>query len=131
MVARDAELMDAVCDVARLYDVPVYGMAGTCHEEVCRARDVPFVAELYVDLPYRADGSLVIPRRPGRTPPELAAERARRGLTAGTVQAVTGEELPIRVDSICVHSDTPNAPEVAAAVLDVLRSVAPADVAPS
>lgn len=116
MVARDPALMASVCDVAELYQVPVYGMAGTAHEQVAEARGIPFVAELYVDLAYRADGTLIIVRRPHATPPELAAERARRGLVDGLVQAETGELLPVRFDSICVHSDTPNAVEVAAAV---------------
>ena len=122
MLARDEELMDAACDVALQYGVPVYGMAGTAHERVALRRGVGFVAEFYVDLGYRADGSLVIERRPHATPPDLAAERARLALEEGVVVAVTGERLPVRVDSICVHSDTPNAVDVAAAV----RRVVPA-----
>ncbi|GAB6987002.1 5-oxoprolinase subunit PxpA [Nocardioides pyridinolyticus] len=120
MVARDEELMDAVCDVAVQYAVPVFGMAGTAHERVAERRDVPFVAEFYVDLPYRADGSLVIARRPHATPVADAVERARLALTEGVAVAQTGERFPMRVDSICVHSDTPNAIDVAAAVRGVI-----------
>ncbi len=122
MVARDERLMDAVCDVAAIFEVPVYGMAGTAHENVAKRRDVPFVAELYVDLGYRADGSLIIVRRPSATPPEVAAERARRGIVEGVVLSDTGEKVPIRVDSVCVHSDTPNAIDVARAVRAVVSS---------
>lgn len=123
MVARDEELMHAVCDVAAQYAVPVFGMAGTGHERVATKRAVPFVAEFYVDLGYRADGSLIIARRPHATPPAQAAERARVALTEGVAIADTGERLPMRVDSICVHSDTPNAIEVATAVRNVIESV--------
>jgi len=73
MVARDEELMDAVCDVAVIYGIPVYGMTGTAHERVAAKRGVDFVAEFYVDLRYRPDGSLIIPRRPHATPPDVAA----------------------------------------------------------
>lgn len=125
MVARDEKLMDAVCDVALLFEVPVYGMAGTAHEKVAKRRGVPFVAELYVDLAYRADGSLIIVRRPSATPPEVAAERARSGIVDGVVQADSGERVPIRVDSVCVHSDTPNAVDVARAVRAVVNSATP------
>src|ERR687886_3013514 len=83
MVARDEALMDAVCDVAVQYGVPVFGMAGTAHERVAQRRGVGFVAEFYVDLGYTADGALVIERRPHATPPELAAGRARLALTEG------------------------------------------------
>ena len=123
MVARDEALMDAVCDVALQYGVPVFGMAGTPHEAVAGRRGVPFVAELYVDLAYRADGSLVILRRPAPTPPERAAERARRALEEGVVVADTGERIPIRFESICVHSDLPGAVDVATAVRGVLDAV--------
>src|SRR5690606_25036677 len=100
-----------------------FGMAGTAHERVAAQRGIPFVAEFYVDLGYRADGSLIIARRPHATPPELAAERARLALTEGVAIADTGERLPMRVDSICVHSDTPNAIDVATAVRRVIASV--------
>ncbi|MFM8350517.1 MAG: LamB/YcsF family protein, partial [Actinomycetales bacterium] len=117
-------LMESVCDVAELYGVPVFGLAGTAHEQVAKARGIPFVAELYVDLGYRADGTLIIIRRPHATPPEVAAERARRGVVDGQIQAETGELLPVRFDSICVHSDTPNAVEVAQAVREVVNQAA-------
>lgn len=120
MVARDEELMDAVCEVAADFGVGVFGMPGTHHESAAERWGVPFTAEFYVDLGYRADGGLVISRRPSPTPPELAAQRARQALTEGTTRAVTGEVLPVRLDSICVHSDTPGAAEVAAAVRAVL-----------
>jgi UPF0271 protein len=120
MVARDEALMDSVCDVAVQYGVPVYGMAGTAHERVAARRDVPFVAEFYVDLGYRADGSLIIARRPHATPPDLAAGRARLALTEGEAETDSGTRIPVRFESICVHSDTPNAVEVATAVRGVL-----------
>lgn len=123
MVARDDELMDAVCDVAIQYEVPIFGMANTAHERACEARGVPFLAEFYVDLGYRADGSLIILRRPRATPPEDAVRRARQALTEGIATADTGEQFPIRVDTICVHSDTPNAVEVAKAVRQVITEV--------
>jgi UPF0271 protein len=116
MVARDEVLMDAVCDVAVQYGVPVYGIAGTAHERVAERRGVPFVGEFYVDLGYRADGSLIIVRRPEATDVEKARERAQLAMSEGIAIAQTGERLPVRFDSICVHSDTPNAVEVATAV---------------
>lgn len=124
MAARDEDLMDAICDVAVQYEVPIYGMAGTAHETVTAKRDVPFVAELYVDMRYRADGSLIIVRRPQATPLDEAAARAREGLTEGLVTAETGERIPIRFDSICVHSDTPNAVDVATAIRGVITEEA-------
>jgi UPF0271 protein len=122
MVGRDEDLMDAVCDVALLYGVSVYGMTGTAHERVAAKRGVDFVAEFYVDLGYRADGSLIITRRPQATPPDLAAKRARLALEEGVAEADNGERIPVRFESVCVHSDTPNPVDVATAVRQVVAS---------
>ena len=120
MLARDAELMGAVCDVAELYGVPLFGMANTVHESVALERGLPFVAEFYVDLEYNAQGGLIIARRPHATLVERAVERTLLALTEGVAIADTGERIPMRFDSICVHSDTPGATEVAAAIRQVL-----------
>ncbi len=122
MVARDEGLMDAVCDVALAYGVPVFGMAGTAHERVAERRGVPFLAEFYVDLEYAADGSLIISRRPHATAPERARERAELALREGVAIAATGERIPMRVETVCVHSDTPNAVEVARTIRDVVTA---------
>ncbi|EKG19675.1 hypothetical protein MPH_03056 [Macrophomina phaseolina MS6] len=42
---------------------PVFGLAGTVHEEVAREMGLPFVAELYGDVKYNKDGTLVIDRK--------------------------------------------------------------------
>ncbi|MEU4837491.1 5-oxoprolinase subunit PxpA [Nocardia testacea] len=123
MSSRDPELAEAVALVAADYEVPIFGIAGTEHEAAADKIGVPFVAEFYVDLGYRADGTLIVARRPHATPVGEATERARRALGDGIATAVTGEEFPIRVDSICVHSDTPNAIEIAQAVRNVLSTL--------
>ncbi len=122
MLARDAELMRSAARVALLFDVPVYGIAGTAHQTVCEELDVQFVAELYVDLNYGPAGELLIQRRPEPTDPAAAARRVSRALVDGLVEASDGTLLTIPFHSICVHSDAPNSPEVAAAVRSALDS---------
>ncbi|MBB3664495.1 UPF0271 protein [Prauserella sediminis] len=122
MSAREPEIAEAVARVAADYEVPLFGIASSEHEKAARKLDVPFVAEFYVDLGYRADGSLIVARRPHATPVDEATERAKRALADGIATAVTGEEFAIRVDSICVHSDTPNAVDIAKAVRGVLSA---------
>lgn len=120
MVAKDPALMEAVAAVAADHGVTVLGLAGTAHESVCAERGVPFVAELYVDLDYDAEGGLIIQRTPRATEPQAAADRVARALTEGIVRAEDGTELPTRFDSVCVHSDAPGAPAVARAVREAI-----------
>lgn len=120
MLARDEDLMQGAVNVAKTYGVPVFGIAGSAHQRVADREGVEFVGELYVDLNYNSEGGLIILRRPERTDPAAAAERVRRVLEDGTVEAIDGTQLTIAFDSICVHSDTPNSPEVANAVRSAL-----------
>ena len=122
MLARDEELMLGAVKVAKTYDVPIFGIAGSAHQRVAEREGVRFIGELYVDLNYNAEGGLIILRRPEHTDPERAAERVRRVLSDGIVLADDGTELHIEFGSICVHSDTPNSPEVARAVRKALGS---------
>ncbi|MDE8588393.1 5-oxoprolinase subunit PxpA [Arthrobacter sp. NQ4] len=122
MLAGDEDLMQAAAGTAKQFGVPFYGLAGTAHESVCRAMGVDFVAELYVDLNYGPGGELLIQRRPAPTDPAAAAERVSRAVAGGPVPAVDGTPLNIAFQSICVHSDAPNAVAVASAVRKALDS---------
>lgn len=116
MTASDPELASVVCDVAKKFGVSVYGMAGTRHEEAAHDAGVVFVSEYYADLDYAANGSLIISRTHGAVDPVAAAERALRAVLEGVVRSVEGSDVAVRADTVCVHSDTPNAVELARAV---------------
>ncbi|MGK3708812.1 5-oxoprolinase subunit PxpA [Arthrobacter sp. IK3] len=120
MTASDEALMAAVCEVARQYGVPVFGLAGTAHESAAAAAGVGFVPEFYVDLEYGEDGNLIVERRPRERPLASVRERTLQALREGTVTSSSGTLLPVTVESICVHSDLPNAPEVARTVREAI-----------
>ncbi|WP_370279108.1 5-oxoprolinase subunit PxpA [Pseudarthrobacter sp. NamB4] len=122
MLAGDEELMEAAAGTAKQFGVPFFGLAGTAHESVCRSMGVDFIAELYVDLNYGPAGELLIKRRPEPTDPSAAAERVSRAVAGQPVLAVDGTPLGITFQSICVHSDAPNAVAVASAVRSALKA---------
>ncbi|MCW0212174.1 MAG: 5-oxoprolinase subunit PxpA [Pseudonocardia sp.] len=121
MAARDPEVAAAVADAADVFGAPLMGMSGTVHEEVWGARDAGFISEYYADLDYRDDGSLIITREHLPFDPVTSAEAALRAVTEGKASSVNGKELTVRADSVCVHSDTPNAVDLARAVHEALR----------
>jgi len=116
MAARSEEVANAICDAAEPFQVPLLGMARTRHEEVYTRRGFPFLAEFYVDLDYDKDGRLIITREHVAWDPDLAAKRTLRAITENKVKTVNGNDIPMRADCICVHSDTPGAVAVAQAV---------------
>lgn len=62
MMYRDKEVCRAVyAGVPK--GTTVFGLAGTFHEEVAKEMNLPFTAELYGDVKYNKDGTLVIDRK--------------------------------------------------------------------
>ncbi len=116
MAARQEDIAHAVCDAADIYHVPLLGMTGTLHETIYPARGHRMIAEFYADLDYRPDGSLIVTREHDAKDPALMAARSLRAITDGRGTATDGSDIPLRCDSICVHSDTPNALDIARAV---------------
>ena len=116
MAARMEEIAEAVCDAADVFKVPLYGMKNTLHETVYTRRGHGFVAEFYADLGYDDDGGLIITREHEAVDPADAAKRCLRAIEEGKTASVNGVDVEVGSDCICVHSDTPNAIEVAKAV---------------
>ncbi len=122
MAMRDADMAHAICDAAELFGLPLLGMAGTVQEEVYGQRNVPFAAEFYVDLDYDGDGGLIITRVHHAWDPQEAASRTLRAIEQGVVKTVDGNDVSVRAESLCVHSDTPGAVDVAKAVYETVKS---------
>ncbi|MGB5558527.1 MAG: LamB/YcsF family protein [Paracoccaceae bacterium] len=116
MAARQEEIAHAICDAADVFGVPILGMTGTLHETVYPARGHGFVAEYYGDLDYRPDGSLIVTREHDAKDPQEMVRRCVRAITEGQGTATDGSSFPTRCDTICIHSDTPNALDIARAV---------------
>jgi UPF0271 protein len=121
MAARSEEVAHAVADAADVFGVPILGMKGTVHERVYTARGHAFLAEFYADLFYNDDGSLVITRKHDPVDAAEAAARSLRAIKEGKTKSMSGKDVAVGADAICVHSDTPNAVEVARAVGEAVR----------
>jgi len=124
MAARDPEVANACADAADVFGVPLMGLAGTLHETVWRdERGHALLAEFFADLDYSDEGRLIITREHPAMDPATCAEAARRAVVEGRLVTVGGRELPVTAATVCVHSDTPNAVEIAQAVREALRDV--------
>jgi UPF0271 protein len=79
--------------------------------------------EAFGDRAYNEDGTLVSRMLPGSliTDPGAVAERVL-GFTRGTVTAITGKEIRIEADTVCLHGDTPGAGAIARRVRERLEA---------
>lgn len=125
MAARDEETANAICDAAEIFGVPLLGMKNTLHEVIYRRRGIEFLSEYYADLDYNDDGSLIIAREHDPVDPDIAASRCLRAIEEGKTTSVNGQVIEVGCDCICVHSDTPNAVEVALAVRESIKPYLP------
>ena len=116
MAARMEHIAHAVADAADVFKVPLMGMINTLHESIYRERGHKMMAEFYVDLDYNDDGALIITREHEAKDAQEAAAKAIRAIKEGKVKSVGGKDIAVRADTICVHSDTPNAVDIAVAV---------------
>ena len=121
MAAKQEHIANAVADVGEHYKVPVFGLAGTLHEEVYTARGLDFRAEFYADLAYDGNGNLIITREHHSVDPSDAAARCLRAVNERLTESVDGKDIQVKAQTICVHSDTPNAVDVARAVREVIE----------
>ncbi len=116
MAARQEEVAHAIADAAEIFGVPLFGMTATFHELIYPQHGIEFIPEFYADLDYRPDGSLIVTREHEAMDPDIMAERCVRAIAEGKGTATDGSFFPLSCRTICIHSDTPNAIDIAAAV---------------
>jgi UPF0271 protein len=88
--------------------------AAFCEELAALGHEV--IGEIYPDLSYSPDGKLIIQRRKLKTDLAFAAAQVKRFLAEGVVEAEDGSLIRREARSVCIHSDGPNAVDVAHAV---------------
>jgi len=126
VAAVDEVQAAAVVAAVRDYDraLPVVCSPGSTLAELAVGAGLTIVAEGFADRAYEPDGSLVSRTQPGAVidDPETVVKRALRLAREGTVDAVDGSVIPLRITTICLHSDTPGAAELARRIRDALTA---------
>ena len=114
----------AVAEAVHAVDpgLPVLGLSGSAFFAAANDVGLRTVPEAFADRAYRADGQLVSRRLPNAVLHDVAeiADRVASMVAAGRVAAVDGSTIPITVESVCVHGDSPGAVQIANAVRDRL-----------
>ena len=120
MAVRDAALADAIARAVRAFDpaLILFGLPGSELLRAGQACGLAVAAEGFADRSYEPDGSLTPRSRSGAVIHDTASvvARAVRMGTEGKVTAVDGSEIPMRVQTICTHGDTPGAQALTRAI---------------
>jgi len=122
---RNRELAEAIAEgVARWSrDVVLVGLAGSPMLDVFREAGFAVAAEAFADRRYEADGTLRSRKFADALirNPEEAAWQALGIAERGLVIASDGSQVDVKAQTICIHGDTPGAPEIAERVARTLR----------
>jgi UPF0271 protein len=125
-IVTNREQAAAVAEAVATVDpgLPVLGLTGSSFFDEAGHRGLRTVAEAFADRAYQPDGQLVSRREPGAVLSDAAAiaERVLNMVTSGTVTAVDGSTVPVSVESVCVHGDSPGAVQIAATVRERLKA---------
>jgi UPF0271 protein len=117
MAAKNRALAGAIAKAVASFDrgLVFYALAGSPMLDVGRDAGLTVAAEGFADRSYEADGSLTPRAQPGSvvSDPSIVVARAIRMVRDGTVVTTSGHEIALRIDTLCVHGDTPGAEMVA------------------
>lgn len=116
IAARDEKTSLAIAKgVAKISkDFILYGLAGSLMIDLWRNEGFDVASEAFADRHYENDGFLRSRKFSDAlfTEPEDAAKQALLIAREGKVISITGEEIKIDADTICIHSDTENSIEI-------------------
>ena len=125
MAVRDAALADAIARAAAIIDrtLILVGLPGSEIVAAGKREGLRTACEGYADREYQPDGALVSRQKLGAVieDPGRIVPRAVRMVRDREVEAVDGWLLPLTIETLCVHGDTPGAAELAARIRAALN----------
>jgi UPF0271 protein len=125
-VVHDEEQAAAVVDGVVLAGaaLPVLGLPSSRFLKIAERAGLPVVTEAFADRAYTEEGTLVPRTQEGAviTEAEAVVERSLGLARFGVVTSHSGERVPVRARSLCLHGDTPGAVELARRVRARLES---------
>jgi len=126
MASEDADLARAAYAAALSVDpeIIVMVLAGTAQEAAARELGARMACEIFADRAYTDDCTLVDRREPGAVIHDAAhaADRVLAMIRAGAIIAESGAHIPTRIDTVCLHGDTPEAVAIARALRTALEA---------
>lgn len=115
MAAKDEKLAIAIAEgIAEIDDsLILLGLSGSEMLKAASTVGLRAKKEVFADRAYKDDGSLVSRTKPGAMIQDenLAIERVLEMIKNHKVKTISGKEIEIEADSICLHGDSPKALE--------------------
>jgi UPF0271 protein len=126
LAARDRTIADAIAAATRDFDRDLWlvGLSGSALTTAGEAAGLRVAHEAFAERRYEADGRLTPRSQPDAVIDTVKQSLAqvRRLLREGVVIARTGERVALRMDTLCLHGDRPDAAAFARALRETLQA---------
>ena len=124
MACEDADLAMAAARAVKSVDQDLIFLVlpGSELEKAGEKLGLNVAREVFADRAYEDDGMLVSRKKEGAMieDPVEAGRRMVRFIEDGAMQSINGKRIPVSIDSICVHGDSPTAVAMAKSVRNAL-----------
>ncbi|WP_293574950.1 5-oxoprolinase subunit PxpA [Phaeobacter sp.] len=99
-------------------DIIIMVLAGTAQQQAVTTLGCRAACEIFADRAYNDDATLVDRKLPGSVihDPQQAGQRMVDMVREGAIITASGKRIETRIDTICLHGDTPTAVAIAAEV---------------
>ncbi|MYM54917.1 LamB/YcsF family protein [Thalassovita mangrovi] len=125
MASEDAGLARACYEAALSVapDIAIMVLAATQQQQAAEELGANWVGEIFADRAYNDDATLVDRSKPGAVihDAEVAGERMARMVGEGAIITESGKRIETKIDTICLHGDTPEAIGIARSVRAALE----------
>jgi len=126
---EDKEVARAVAEAIMsvnpdLLYVALAGAKGEVMRRIGQDVGLKVVYEAFPDRAYTPEGNLVSRSQPGAVikDPEVVSKRALKMAKEGKVIAIDGTTIPLEVQTLCVHGDTPTAVDLVKNIRAILEA---------
>lgn len=122
--AQDPTIAAAIVKAVKAIDEKLifYGLSGSCLIDEAEKHGLKSASEVFADRSYQADGSLTPRTEPNAliTDTEQAISQVLQMINLQSVTTLSGETIPIKAETICIHGDGENALEFARTISEKL-----------
>jgi UPF0271 protein len=126
MSARDKQLADIIARVVHDFDpsLILVGLSDSHSINEAKTLGLQTASEVFADRRYEENGSLRSRSLPGALLEDAdeVAEQVLKMVSNKTVIAITGKEIPVTAETICIHGDGKHAVEFAQTIYQNLKN---------
>jgi UPF0271 protein len=120
MVERDEALAEAIIDAVMDVDPELIFITESEEKSkahiIAKKKGVKVARDAMIDLQYDSQGNWIIERKKKALDPNVVAERALIVVREGKITAIDGSLIRMEAETLTIHGDSPNAPDVARTV---------------